>query len=101
MDFGSALKAARDGKRIARSGWNGKGMWVAQYPRQFLRPSEISLHEEVFQWAYKFWNDDEFAKPIRVEPFLVMKTAQDTLVYGWLASQTDMLADDWFVVEEE
>ena len=67
-DFGWALKQLRVGKRVARSGWNGKGMWLAlQVPDA---GSKMSL------------------------PYIYMKTADDKLV-PWLASQTDVLAEDW------
>lgn len=67
-DFGWALKQLRAGNRVARSGWNGKGMWLAlQVPDA---GSKMSL------------------------PYIYMKTADDKLV-PWLASQTDVLAEDW------
>ena len=68
MDFGEAIRALRDGKRVRRAGWNGKGMWLAlQVPDA---GSKMSL------------------------PYIYMKTADDKLV-PWLASQTDMLSSDW------
>lgn len=71
LDFGVALIALREGNRVARSGWNGKGMWIAlQVPDAH---SKMSL------------------------PYLYMKTVDDKLV-PWLASQTDILASDWEVV---
>jgi len=66
MKFGDAIEMMRDGHKVARSGWNGKGMYV------FL---ESSIE------AY--------------EPMIVMRTAQGRLQPGWLASQPDILADDW------
>lgn len=73
MDFGGALQALREGKRVARSGWNGKGMWLA-----LQAPDERSL---------------------MTLPYIYIKTApiRDERV-PWLASQTDMLATDWTVV---
>lgn len=70
-DFSYALMMVRNGQRVCRTGWNGKGMWVA-----LQRPdahSKMSL------------------------PYLYMKTADDELV-PWLASQTDLLAEDWTVL---
>ncbi len=70
-DFGYALAALNRGERVSRSGWNGKGMWV-----KVQRPdahSKMSL------------------------PYIYMKTADDKLV-PWLASQTDILSEDWGVV---
>ena len=70
-DFGTALTAIKNGYRLARDGWNGKGMWIElQLPDQ---NSKMSL------------------------PYIYMKTADDKLV-PWLASQTDVLAEDWTVI---
>jgi hypothetical protein len=71
-DFGCALDNLKAGRRVQRRGWNGKGMWLAlQVP-------------------------DANSKMSR--PYIYMKTADEMLV-PWVASQTDMLADDWKVVE--
>lgn len=71
MDFGDAIRALKAGNAVSRSGWNGKGMWLAlQVPDAH---SKMSL------------------------PYIYMKTADDKLV-PWLASQTDVLAEDWLVV---
>jgi len=68
MNFGEALSDLKDGYAVARSGWNGKGMWIA-----LQRPDENSKMSL---------------------PYIFMSTAQGDLV-PWLASQTDILADDW------
>lgn len=71
MDFGSALQGLKQGHRLARAGWNGKGMWVhLQIPDQ---NSKMTL------------------------PYIYMKTACNNQV-PWLASQTDILAEDWEIV---
>ena len=68
MDFGSAIASLKQGYRVTRSGWNGKGMWLGlQVPDA---GSKMSL------------------------PYIYMQTAQGDLV-PWLASQTDVLAEDW------
>ena len=74
MDFGNAIRALKDGKKVSREGWNGKGMWLAlQVPDAH---SKMSL------------------------PYIYMKTADDKLV-PWLASQADMLSEDWVEVNAE
>lgn len=91
-DFGFALSALRAGKRVARSGWNGKGMWLA------LSPGTLGLPAERF-WAGP---NREYAESkggaADVLPCITMKTATGEILMGWLASQTDMLATDWTVV---
>jgi hypothetical protein len=100
MDFGRALRAANDGERITRPSWNGKGMWVALMPAQYVMPSQLLASPGLYRWAWRHAEiNAKTLETIRIEPFLIMKTADDTLVYGWLASQTDMLADDWLIVE--
>lgn len=72
MNFGQAIEALKSGRRVARAGWNGKGMWLElQVPDAH---SKMSL------------------------PYIFMKTADNHQV-PWLASQTDMLADDWSEVK--
>ena len=85
MTFGDALEAMKDGKRVARDGWNGKGMYIfLAYEPDFNTPADLSAFAD---------------KEVEVGDMIVMKTAQDTFAPGWLASQADMLVEDWFVVE--
>ena len=89
MDFGKAIEALKDGKRVAREGWNGKGMFVyhvpaASYPAQ---RNDRGTMLGVFP-------DDM----VPYREYLAMKTVNDEVV-PWVASQTDILADDWSVVE--
>lgn len=89
MDFGDAIRSLKGGKRVARSGWNGKGMWLALSPGSKALPAD------------KFWAgpNREFALAnggyADVLPSITMKTATGEVLMGWLASQTDMLAEDW------
>lgn len=76
MNFSQALHAVKHGGHIARSGWNGKGMWV------FYVPPEAAQVPHKFGGGYP------------VQAFLMMKTADDTIV-PWLISQSDVLAEDW------
>jgi len=70
MNFGQAIEALKEGKNVCRVGWNGKGMWLAlQVPDAH---SKMNL------------------------PYIYMSTVTGQLV-PWLASQTDMLAEDWQV----
>ena len=72
MSIGQAVDALKVGKSVRRTGWNGKGMWLS-----LVVPgpsSEMTL------------------------PYVYMRTAQGDLV-PWLCSQTDLLANDWEVVE--
>jgi len=94
MDFGDAIRALKDGKRVAREGWNGKGMWLSLSGP--LGPRDIAFAN--------FWstNNIEYARvnggSAKVLPCITMKTATGEILMGWLASQTDMLSEDWDIV---
>lgn len=72
MNFGNAIQALKNGKRVARAGWNGKNMYL-----ELQRPDEHSK---------------------MTLPYIYMRTVQGDFV-PWLASQTDVLSDDWITVE--
>ena len=77
LNFGEAIAALKSGKLVAREGWNGKGMWLI-----LMAEGETTLS-----------NDETY----EAAPFIVMKTADNKIV-PWLASQTDVLAEDWVEV---
>lgn len=83
MSFGLAIEAMKRGHRVCRTGWNGKGMW-------------IGLVEDD-QWNTGSTYSWEAENVPRYLPWIGMKTADNCFV-PWLASQTDMLADDWMIV---
>ena len=78
MDFGTALISLKQGDRVARTGWNGKGMYL-------------------FRVAHWDGTGDTALNDCKHGPFIAMKTADDHVV-PWLASQTDILAEDWGLV---
>ena len=97
MRFGEALVYARNGKRIARFGWNGKGMYVYMTKGRLI-PIDAWEARLPSQEVTEAEREKGY---INVMPHLDMLTAQGTRIIGWLASQTDMLAFDWYVVGEE
>lgn len=87
MNFSDALEDLKDGKRVARAGWNGKGMFIFLVPgSNFIvnREPLLSIMGEGAEVTYR--------------PHIDMRDAEGKVV-PWLASQTDILADDWEVVE--
>ncbi len=88
MNFGQAIEALKMGKKVARKGWNGKGMFL------WLKPAATIKAE---------WCKDPMLRVIAEKnggeiPALgtiCMFTAQKEILSGWLASQTDMLSEDW------
>jgi len=78
--FGRAIEELKRGDRVARTGWNGKNMWLI-----------LVNGDEWGTEAYKMFNATHKL------PFIAMKTADRGFV-PWLASQTDVLADDWILI---
>ena len=92
ISFSAALNWLKVGKRVARAGWNGKGMWLS-----LVRPDLREAHN--FQsHVTRVHKDGNTVKKYPVSPWVGMKTADDKFV-PWLCSQTDMLAEDWEIVE--
>lgn len=89
MNFSLALAQCKDGYKIAREGWNGKGMYVTYKPGY---PDGIEANE-----ATRNAHGLPEGSVIVYCPYLEMKTADNKLV-PWLASQTDILADDWDII---
>lgn len=89
MDFGMALIALKRGECVARKGWNGKGMFLT-----FQNGSTVDGNSMRNEGAKKYYKDAQCT----IAPHIDMKAADGTYVVGWLASQTDMLAEDWEVV---
>lgn len=87
LDFGEAVRQMKLGNKVARSGWNGKGMFLFLVPGSTFkvnRPPLLGIYEEGTEINYC--------------PHIDMKTADNKIV-PWLASQTDVLAEDWEIVE--
>lgn len=90
MNFGDALVVLKQGKRVARSGWNGKNMSVA-YQKGY--PEGIPCNKNTAE----AWGMQE-GELFKCRPYLQMRCADGTFQM-WLASQSDILADDWYIVE--
>lgn len=91
MNFGEAIEMMKKGHRVARTGWNGKGMWlfvIGDCPNSTSDSKGLSS-----KWFFHDGQNDSYP----VCPFIAMKTADNKIV-PWLASQTDMLSEDWYVL---
>ena len=82
MPFGLAIEATKKGYCVARKNWNGKGMWIWY----------CDVSEAEGKWGC---SNGEIYNRI---PYLYFKSADDCIV-PWVASQTDILSDDWYIVE--
>lgn len=84
MDFGSAIKLLKEGKRVQRNGWNGKN----QYIELATNISYKNADDEIINAEHESIGNKSIA-------FVGTSGVQ----LGWLASQADMLAEDWKIVE--
>lgn len=86
MTFGLAIEALKAGKKVARAGWNGKGQFVYLVTGESL--------QNTLKYGY-----GEYVGEPTIQSALAIKTTANQIQVGWLASQTDMLAEDWAVVD--
>ena len=123
MTFGEALEALNNGAFVARKGWNDKGIFIYKVEASVARKgwtgkgifiykveaSEATYDKlrgrckDAIDYVYKHVKDDEpqiVQEAVRINAHIDMKAADGSIVVGWLASQTDMLADDWCIVKE-
>ena len=85
LNFGQALEEVKRGKKIAREGWNGAGQYVfLAHAVDFDTDTDLP----------ELYDDDSLI----IADFLVIRTTNNVMQPGWLASQADMLAEDWYVV---
>lgn len=94
-DFGWALERLKEGYRVARTGWNGKGMWLLLIPATNYAAASLAVQGTPIM-AGKLVQT--LGEPLDLLPWIGMKTA-DAKFVPWLCSQTDMLADDWEAVQ--
>jgi hypothetical protein len=90
MDFGTALTALKNGHMVRRAGWNGIGMHLYLEDHLYRSMPRADVKGQVT------YTDHE-----KYEPCIVMFTAQQKHQPGWLASQADMLAEDWEIARHD
>lgn len=95
MNFGEMLERLKKGDVVIarRRGWNGKNMAIAFMPAKEVAPGDITPRTRALLALCEGGDDDSAA--LDVDGYLAMYTARGTWQPGWLASQNDMLADDW------
>ena len=87
QSFGQAIEALKEGKRVAREGWNGKGMFLYYVPANAY-PATTEVGKSIA----------DANGNVEYGAYIAMKTAQGNVV-PWLASQTDMLSEDWVILD--
>lgn len=113
LTFSEALESLKEGKRVTRQGWNGKGMFIFLFSAKKENIKTVVNNESlpiVIRNYYRQDILDEQGNELPTEKvadndvvsftsYLCMKAADGTIVNGWLASQTDLLSEDWFVLD--
>lgn len=91
MNFGQAIEALKEGKKVARKCWNGKGMYLWLVPASFVK---------------KEWCRDKGLlgaigekDGITCNGHIRMYCADGSITSGWAPSQVDILAEDWIIVD--
>lgn len=96
MDFGKALQALKEGEAVARAGWNGKGMFL--FLNKGSRDTSMTLASPYVEGIdHRLFEAGDNGTITRL-PNINMRAATGSTVTGWLASQTDMLAEDWEII---
>lgn len=107
MTFGDAIEAIKAGQRVRRAGWNGKGMFVsAQYGGIAITGrGDLSVaidgdeRKELINGVRReLFNMTDVGTVTRM-PCMMLRAADGSIVPGWLASQTDMFAEDWEIAQ--
>lgn len=104
MTFSEALEQVKQGKKLKRKNWNGKNQFI------FLVTSRNIFRAFTCKISYE--DDEELdsdmacqllmhVRDVDFSDVLAIKTTSNKIQLGWLASQTDMLSDDWEIVEDE
>lgn len=94
MNFSEALEIIKQGRLVARKGWNGKGMFI------FIGFASVEVYRKEGNGVIDIIDAKEWFNSNYSGPTLCLKTAQNTIVVGWLASQTDMMSTDWIEIDE-
>lgn len=93
QNFGKAIEALKQGKRVARQGWNGKGMFL------FLLPAGTVPTKAIHDRALREVIEQEIGgETFEALGSIRMFTADKKILTGWLASQTDILSEDWVIL---
>ncbi len=94
MNFGDAIQELKDGNKVSRAGWNGKGMWLVLVNGT---PSAKLGEGTPYRKATGL---PECEILPHIDMWTINAEGRRAMLPGWLASQSDMLADDWTIVSE-
>lgn len=98
LTFGQALELLKRGKRVQRDGWNGKGMFLFLLPGG--NPPKSAIHDPALRAVIdEHCEGETFPALPSIRMWTKDASGRWAVLTGWLASQTDMLSEDWRVME--
>ena len=96
LSFEEALICLKDGSKVAREGWNGKGMYIYMTSGSVVQFDELKPET---QENLRTLLNDGGADCVEISSHIDMKAADNTITIGWVPSQADMFAEDWHIVD--
>ena len=90
VSFGEAIERMKQGAKMQRAGWNGKGMWVIYNPGS--NGEQLTLTEGSVYHRHGFTQCEILP---HFDMYTVNANGKRAMLPGWLASQTDMISNDW------
>jgi hypothetical protein len=96
MKFGEAIEALKEGKLVARSGWNGKGLFIAKQIPATISQEIIPKMQSLPDAAKAVFADRDQAIQYRNQMLIVN---HEGIADSWVPSSSDLFAEDWYLVE--
>jgi len=99
MHFGDAIAALQNGKRVAREGWNGRGMFLVLAGGYKVKKADLRPGGPISPEFLESRGLEEMEILPHIDMWTVNAHGRQAYLPGWLASQTDMLSNDWTIVD--
>ena len=98
MNFGEAIAALKAGKKVTRAGWNGKGMFLLMAGGYNVHKDNLRADGPITKEFLESRGLDEMEILPHIDMWTVNSSGRQAYLSGWIASQTDMLSEDWMEV---
>lgn len=100
FDFGTAIRYLKEGKLVSRIEWSAEERLLFLLGGEKRLAAFISINDRIpISLKNRFSKTNDLNSSIKLPPIICMKTEDNTIVRGWNAGQTDILAEDWFIFE--
>lgn len=105
VDFGVAIKALKEGKRVQRKGWNGKGLFIFMQVPAIIKGKTVPLMQSLPDSVKRELSirnghclTEDHMLSLKFKNQIAMMYPDNT-VYGWVASPSDILEEDWVILD--